>query len=105
MTRSTSASIEVRCVTSTTVLPWANSVTLRVTCASVEKSIALVGSSSSSSGALCSTARASPTLCRWPPDSSSPRSPTGMSKPRGWRLTNSVMQAVSAAASTAVSSA
>ena len=76
-----------------------------VICASVEKSIALVGSSSSSTGALCSTARARPTHWRWPPDSDSPRSPTGMSKPRGWRLTKSVRPAVSAAASTAESSA
>ena len=46
ITRLTSASIEVRCVTSTTVLPCANCAMRWVIWASELKSIALVGSSS-----------------------------------------------------------
>ena len=64
ITRFTIDSSEVRCVTSSTVLPWAKAERRCVIWASLEKSIALVGSSSSRIGALCSTARAMPTAWR-----------------------------------------
>jgi hypothetical protein len=83
ITRLTNCSSDVRCVTSSTVLPWANSARRWVTCASVVKSIALVGSSSSRIGALCSTARAMPTAWRCPPDSARRVRPPACRSPWG----------------------
>ena len=62
-----------------TVRPWRCVRSAARMCASVAVSTADSASSSSSKGASASSARAIATRWRWPPDSVTPRSPTGVS--------------------------
>ncbi|WVZ86160.1 hypothetical protein U9M48_032992 [Paspalum notatum var. saurae] len=68
--------VERRCATTTHVLPC--SILSMASCTSFSDTVssALVASSSSSTRAFFSTARASAIRCRCPPDSCAPRSPT-----------------------------
>lgn len=71
--------------------------------ASVTVSIADVASSRISTRGSVSRARASPSRCRCPPDSVSPRSPTSVAYPSGSARMNSSASAARAAAKTSSS--
>mmetsp|Transcript_22513 Transcript_22513/g.67028 ORF Transcript_22513/g.67028 Transcript_22513/m.67028 type:complete len:190 (+) Transcript_22513:970-1539(+) len=89
-----------RCAMTTTVRPSTKRCTACCTSRSLTLSSALVASSRMITGESLSSARASATRCRCPPDSSAPRSPTTVSYPLGSLTMNSCALAASAAART-----
>mmetsp|Transcript_61577 Transcript_61577/g.148313 ORF Transcript_61577/g.148313 Transcript_61577/m.148313 type:complete len:183 (+) Transcript_61577:130-678(+) len=101
MTRMRSASTTVcsLCATSTVVTLALAALSTSTTERSMSGSSALVASSHSSSAGRLSSARATATRCRSPPESAWPRSPTRASKPPGVRSAHAVRPTCSAAVS------
>ncbi|KAL5722706.1 hypothetical protein ACHQM5_006192 [Ranunculus cassubicifolius] len=100
---STPLIVDNRCATRTVVRPLINLSNASCNTHSDSASRALVASSSNSIVGSLSTALAIAIRCFWPPDSCTPRSPTGVLYASGKLLTNPCTLAARAASMTSAS--
>src|SRR5690348_3310334 len=101
--RSAWRTVARRCAIISTVRPAISRSSARWTMRSLSASSALVASSSRRIGRSARIARAIASRCRCPPDSRTPRSPSGLANASGRRSMNSVAYAASHAARTSES--